>query len=161
MLSLDSVLRTWTPCCPLCDQWNWSIVNFRRSICCITAVRLKFISEIDVLDPQFSQIKFNIFAALEPLLGIINACLPVLPPVIAKLSRSAAFRSTFKGTAQKNSTGTSDFKNFSSHKGTGLVSSASTGRQFERLEDEYPLNDIRRSRQHRIEPQETHADFQV
>lgn len=122
------------------------LANFCRSICCITAVRLKFISQINVLDEEFSQIKFNIFAALEPLLGIINACLPVLPPVFAKFFHSAAFRSAFKSSGVKSSTGEIELKNFNGRKGPGLVSSASAGRQFERLDDEYPLNDLQKSR---------------
>jgi hypothetical protein len=121
---------------------------------------LKFIGEINVMDEEYSQIKFNIFAALEPLLGIINACLPVLPPVFAKFFRSAAFQTTFKRSGAKSSTsGASELKkNFSGLKGPGLVSTASTGRPFERLEDEYPLNDLRKSRLHPIEPERAHAD---
>lgn len=123
-----------------------AIFGLGAAICCITAVRLKFINEIDVLDVQYSQIKFNIFAALEPLLGIINACLPVMPPLIAKFSRGSAFRSTVsKGTLQKGSLSSSELKNYGSRKGVGMASSASTGRNFERLDDEYPLNDIRRN----------------
>jgi hypothetical protein len=138
---------------------NLNLANVCRSICCITAVRLKFIGEINVLDEEYSQIKFNIFAALEPLLGIINACLPVLPPVLAKFFRSAAFRTVYKRTGGKSSTAASDLKAFSRRsKGPNLASSATTGRQFERLDDEYPLNDVRKSMLHLIKPKEAHAD---
>ncbi|MCJ1444783.1 MAG: hypothetical protein MMC23_005285 [Stictis urceolatum] len=117
------------------------IFGLGAAICCITAVRLKFINEIDVTDITFSQVKFNIFAALEPLLGIINACLPVLPPVFAKFWSSSAFMSARRRTAG-NSAPENQFKKGYGAKSSGLVSTTSTGRPFERLEDEYPLTSV-------------------
>ena len=63
------------------------------SICLICAVRIKYILEIDASDETYSLPLFGIFAALEPLLGIINACLPVLPPALKKFWNNSAFAS--------------------------------------------------------------------
>lgn len=117
-----------------------------HSICAITAVRLKFVIHLDYADPTYALADFGIFAALEPLLGIINACLPVLPVVfkmiLTKFGLSVSSDPSTKGVsaAQNNSWGRPTYvqPSFSSQK-----------KPFTRLEDgdmsdqyDYPLRDI-------------------
>jgi hypothetical protein len=61
------------------------------SICIISAFRIASIAHLDFADFTFSLVDDGIFSALEPCLGIVNACLPVMQPVFAKFSRGKAF----------------------------------------------------------------------
>ena len=60
--------------------------NILSRICILSGVRLKFVLAIDYSDFTYTIVDFAIFGALEPLLAIISACLPILQPVLAKLS---------------------------------------------------------------------------
>ena len=55
------------------------------SICLLCGIRLKFVLELDPSDPTWTVVNFGLFGAIEPMLGIISASLPILPPVILKL----------------------------------------------------------------------------
>lgn len=54
------------------------------SICILAAVRVKYILELDFNDFTYSLYLFSILGIMEPMLAIISACLPILPPVFAK-----------------------------------------------------------------------------
>jgi hypothetical protein len=57
-------------------------------ICVMAGVRLKSVLALDYDDFTYSIIDFAILGPLEPMLGIISACLPMLPPVLAKFSKN-------------------------------------------------------------------------
>lgn len=95
-------------------------------IIAVTAVRIKFMLELDNTDPTYSASQMALLSAIVPLLGIINANLPILPPAFKRVFNSSALSTTFKKTSQ---TGSSS-QGFSSTR----------SRQFERLaEPEMPL----------------------
>lgn len=55
-----------------------------RSICIVTALRIYSIARLDFTDVSYNMVSANIWSSLEPCLGIVNACLPVLQPALAK-----------------------------------------------------------------------------
>ena len=98
------------------------------SILAITAVRIKFMLELDQTDLTYSASQMALLSACVPLLGIINANLPILPPAFKKVFNSTALSTTFKKTSHHSSSSQSN--QFSSTR----------SRQFERLaEPEMPL----------------------
>ncbi|MCJ1287042.1 hypothetical protein MMC26_006389 [Xylographa opegraphella] len=52
----------------------------------ITGLRIQALSEVDPKDPTYTTGHIGVYSVLEPTLGLINACLPVLQPVINHLS---------------------------------------------------------------------------
>ena len=56
------------------------IVN---SVCVISGLRLKGIYSLDLANATGSVGDLGFWTALEPLLGIINACLPLLQPIFS------------------------------------------------------------------------------
>ncbi|GAP85850.1 putative integral membrane protein [Rosellinia necatrix] len=90
----------------------------------ITSVRIRFFSELDPADITYTFSKIALLSSLVPLLGIINANLPISAPVFQKL-----FKISLLTTRIKRSNGTASSDN------------------FQRLrEDEYGLTDIKASR---------------
>ncbi|KAL6716937.1 hypothetical protein ACLMJK_004849 [Lecanora helva] len=63
--------------------FGMGIVN--SSTCAITAVRIITLTLIDGSDLSYSMILTSICSILEPCLGIISACLPVLQPALARI----------------------------------------------------------------------------
>ncbi|KAF4637703.1 hypothetical protein G7Y89_g384 [Cudoniella acicularis] len=53
-------------------------------ICIITIIRCKLMMSIDFLNATKSYASVGVFAILEPLLGVVNACLPLMRPVLAR-----------------------------------------------------------------------------
>ncbi|KAI0853708.1 hypothetical protein F5Y00DRAFT_257012 [Daldinia vernicosa] len=87
----------------------------------ITAVRIKYMLEMDPLDRTYSISQIALFSAIVPLLGIINASMPIIPPALRKISKSSFLSTTIKK----------------------LASSKSSDRHFEILpEPEYPLVNV-------------------
>ncbi len=60
-------------------------------ICVITGLRIGFLDRVNDPDVTYNWAILFLFCALEALLGITLACLPVLPPVTGKLADSQAF----------------------------------------------------------------------
>jgi hypothetical protein len=119
-------------------------------ICLIAGVRLKFVLEIVTEDFTATIWMFAILGGLEPMLGILAACLPMVPPVLARFTNNKLMAWTQKG----NSTAASkESKGFNSWPGSatrsfggtvpkGMGASKPDHDQFERLSDtEYPLVD--------------------
>ena len=80
-----------------------------------------------------------LFSALVPLLGIINACLPVMPPAFKKVFRSTMF-STHKGVDHSGSSGNQPYFKKQKLEKSGIPSH---GPPFERLDDpDLPLVDM-------------------
>ncbi|MCJ1456493.1 hypothetical protein MMC28_006854 [Mycoblastus sanguinarius] len=103
------------------------------AICVITILRIKAFHDLYLADLTYSLASGGLWTVLEPTLGIINACLPVIPPVIQRLSNSRAF-----SWAQRASK--------SGQTGSGILSTHERGNEtsarFKRLDDRsYPLTD--------------------
>lgn len=71
-------------------------------ICVLSAVRIKSIVDLDLLDFSYSVVPDGVYSVLEPCLGVINASLPVLQPVTEKLATSKLF-SRLKGSLMSSS----------------------------------------------------------
>lgn len=62
---------------------NWLI---HCSIIAVTGVRIKVILEFDPRDASYGLGPITFWSILEPLLGVINCCLPVIQPAISALT---------------------------------------------------------------------------
>ena len=97
----------------------------------ISALRIKTLLEFDPMNLSGSTGAIGLWSDLEPLLGILNCCLPVLQPIVAKFTRqkvwskagskyskrsnrgaSSGRRSTRRTTTGKQSTQKSDYTRF-------------------------------------------------
>ena len=68
-------------------------------ICAITIVRIKATTSVNAQNTRQQYAKIALFTCLEALLGIINACLPVLKPVVSKLRSTGMFGSFWTKTS--------------------------------------------------------------
>ena len=62
--------------------------DIRRRICAITVARIKITTDINAHNTQQQYAIIALFTCLEGLLGVINACLPMMKPVFSKLGRA-------------------------------------------------------------------------
>ncbi|KAI0003426.1 hypothetical protein F4779DRAFT_602043 [Xylariaceae sp. FL0662B] len=93
----------------------------------ITAVRIKYMLEIDNNDRTYSISQIALLSAIVPLLGIINASMPIMPPALRRIFNSSLLTSTLR-------------------KSVNTKSSERNG-HFERLsEPEYPLVNVKGTR---------------
>lgn len=67
---------------------------FLRSIIAISAARTKLELDLNPGDPTYDSARKSLLSCVVPLLGIIVACLPILPPVIQTVFRTSIFSST-------------------------------------------------------------------
>ncbi|KAF2197577.1 hypothetical protein GQ43DRAFT_424280 [Delitschia confertaspora ATCC 74209] len=110
-------------------------------ICLIAGYRLRFVIELDYDDFTYSLWLFAIFGPIEPMLGIISACLPILPPVFGR-SKAKTVPST------KNSSIPSASAN---SLGQTKKSWNSKNSRFDTMDDpEYPLIEVYPSRKERV-----------
>ena len=61
------------------------------SICAITLIRITLITEIHGHNTMQQYLSIPLVTCLEPLLGIINACLPVTKPAFSKIGAASIF----------------------------------------------------------------------
>lgn len=71
-------------------------------ICAITVVRIKTTTDINAQNTQQQYATIALLTCLEGLLGVINACLPVMKPVFNKLGATRIFSSLRTRTPTKN-----------------------------------------------------------
>ncbi|PHH71188.1 hypothetical protein CDD82_6688 [Ophiocordyceps australis] len=67
-----------------------AILSLGLVICAFTAARIKSVLDLDPMDFTYTMIPDLIFGALEIELGIINACLPLLRPLLLKFFGSGS-----------------------------------------------------------------------
>lgn len=65
--------------------FSLSVMPNTRSICAITAARIRSVLDLHPRDFTYTLIPDIIYGRLEVELGIINACLPLLRPLLHKL----------------------------------------------------------------------------
>ncbi|CAI6333725.1 unnamed protein product [Periconia digitata] len=106
-------------------------------IVAITGVRFKFYEEIDFTDMTYSLVNQAIFTAMVPLLGIISANIPTIPPALQRMFKSQVF-ATQKGISTDNSS-----RPWSTKKTGGSRGGSRFDTDFERLSDhDVPLVNI-------------------
>lgn len=121
------------------------IISLGLSICVISIVRIVAIKELDLSsDVTYDLVLDDVTTALEPTLGVINACLPILQPVVSKFSGSTML----VWSKWRSSGGTS--RERLGPKGTPLEPpNDSKPRKFHRLHaDLYPLTDVTATQSH-------------
>lgn len=109
-------------------------------ICIISLLRIVWLYTWDLSDLTYTVTPGAIYTVLEPTLGVVNACLPTIKPAIVKLFGSKALNWT-RHDRSKNS-GRSGSTPQASGRSQRKVKGNIT-RDFERLDDEFPLNEIR------------------
>lgn len=111
----------------------------QNRICIITILRIKYLNDLDLHNITYSIAPEGLFTLLEPTLGIISACLPVVRPVLNKLSKNAPIPST-EQYGSKSARAAS--ARHSSHGQNGGFAP----KRFQRLDDyAYPLTDTYRN----------------
>lgn len=79
--------------------------NIRCRICVITFLRIIWLQTWDLTDLTHTVAPGSIWSTLEPSLGIVNACLPVMVPVIRKIfGKDRPALSTWGGNTGESST---------------------------------------------------------
>lgn len=111
------------------------IFGIGLAICLMSGVRLKYVIELNTEDFTASIWMFAILGTMEPMLGIITACLPVVPAIIAHYSDNRIMAWSSKGVS-----GTAPKRSGLASKGLSNSTGHSERAKFERLsEHEYPL----------------------
>ena len=60
-----------------------------RSICIVSLLRIIWVHRVKAEDVTYGWAPLYLFTALEPLLGIVLACLPLVQPVTSKIFMSS------------------------------------------------------------------------
>lgn len=98
-------------------------------VCVVTIIRLVLSAQLNLDDFTYKIAKIGIPTLLEPLLGIIAACLPLFPPAFRKVMGEMK-------------TGNSEQRNFLSSSIARLRLKRSRISTFESLGDSFPLTDL-------------------
>ncbi|KAI1352246.1 hypothetical protein F5Y01DRAFT_324468 [Xylaria sp. FL0043] len=61
-------------------------------VCVISLDRVLWVSTWDLCDLTFGVVNVTVYTMLEPFLGVVNACLPVIKPALIKIFNSGAQR---------------------------------------------------------------------
>lgn len=93
------------------------------------------IATLDFDDFSFHVINDAIFSILEPCLGVANACLPVLPPVVGKLSEGRVFTYVSQPFISKNRSTLHKGGSYNNNSMGGTRSSAPPSNSFQRIND--------------------------
>ncbi|RDL41292.1 uncharacterized protein BP5553_01271 [Venustampulla echinocandica] len=111
-------------------------------ICIISILRVVAIQELDYSDVSYNIVWDTMWTVLEPTLGVINACLPMLQPVASKASNSQLFSYARSGKSTKGSGSTKQLWTASSST-RGVRSDHSKAKNFVRIPgDGYSLTDL-------------------
>lgn len=77
-------LLPWSFFCILNRVIHWQVISL-WSICVVTALRIVYLVKLDYSDFSYSGGLFSIWSIVENNLGIVNACLPVMRPLLRKI----------------------------------------------------------------------------
>lgn len=75
------------------------MLTYVRRICILSAVRIHAIATLDYLDFSYSVVPDGVYSVLEPYLGVINACLPLLQPIVNRIA-TTRFWTSLRGTSR-------------------------------------------------------------
>lgn len=102
-------------------------------ICIISILRLVDLARLDLNDLTYNLAKVAVWTGLEPMLGIINACLPVIQPVVKRVLESNVFSRSSRNRSNSKVWTSSSSK-------PGKKSNTGDINSFHRLEEtSYPL----------------------
>jgi hypothetical protein len=68
------------------------MITLMCSICVISLLRVIVISRLDLADFTYATAPIGIWSILEPTLGVINASLPILRPILRDILKSRVVR---------------------------------------------------------------------
>lgn len=106
------------------------------SICVLTILRINSVQILDLTDVTSSCAPLALWTVLEPTLGVVNACLPVMRPALQKIFGSDAILWTLLSTRSSESKSSKGSKLLgSSFKGDNMVD-AGRENDFQRLYDD-------------------------
>ncbi|CAI6019504.1 unnamed protein product [Clonostachys chloroleuca] len=111
-------------------------------ICVLSLLRVIWIWNWDLTDLTYTVVPIAIWSALEPALGVVNACLPTMMPALTYMFGPGIFGFSRSGNSEGLSGKSKEA--LPSHESRGNFSNnrKPVNRDFERLEDEFPLTDI-------------------
>ena len=115
------------------------VLMIPNRICIITILRIVSFANMNLQDCPFSEVNDVIWSELEPCLGIFNACLPVLPPVMSHLLRPAIAKWKIWSGSKSTAPGTRTLPSFVR---PGLRRDYSEARKSRRVGDIYPLPSV-------------------
>jgi hypothetical protein len=100
---------------------------------------------MDLVDFTYASADLAVWSVLEPTLGVVNASLPVLRPIIARIFSSPAFDWARSVSSSRRTQGTGEGSDRS--KQTPLwrdkrQSNSEGSKHFKRIPDAYPLDTI-------------------
>lgn len=107
-------------------------------ICVLSLLRVHWLATWDLTDLTYTETPGAIYSVLEPTLGVVNACLPTIRPAVIQIMGPNVLNWTKR---EPESNGSAEKLNNRGRKHGGSVKGNLT-REFERLEDEFPLNDV-------------------
>lgn len=103
----------------------------------MTTFRLVELARLDLDDVTYNLAKVALWTGMEPMFGVVNACLPVIQPVIKTVLESNIFSRW-----SRSSTNTKAWTNSSSSK-SGRRSTPGNINSFHRLDESpYPLTSV-------------------
>lgn len=106
-----------------------SLSASQNRICIISILRVKYLTDLDLHNITYCIAPEGFFTLLEPTLGIVSACLPIVQPAITKLSRKMTLPfSTVRSGSSKAGCSTS------AKNGTHGQNSAFSPKRFQRLD---------------------------
>lgn len=115
-------------------KYSWSLEKsdaYASSIVIVTVIRIKVIIDFDPADTSGGLGPITFWSILEPLLGVINCCFPVIQPAISKLS---GHQLRIMG---------SNVTPGAAHKWTwSSFQSSNSGKRFGQVADMYPLASV-------------------
>lgn len=115
--------------------------NLVSRICIITLLRIIIINDMDLTNFTYGAAALARWSVLEPTLGIVNACLPLMRPVIQKFHK-ANILSWIKCTKGARKESSSKRRWFNGSKWTSGDTDETDKQSFRRLADHlYPLED--------------------
>lgn len=94
----------------LSDYWVTNVTNGCHSICIITLVRIKVTTDINAQNAAAQYALIALLTCLEATLGVVNACLPVMKPVIDKLKPNSLISALWGWTSSKRSVPSGDYE---------------------------------------------------
>ncbi|KAG6361353.1 hypothetical protein INS49_009578 [Diaporthe citri] len=110
-------------------------------ICVLSLLRVHWLAAWDLTDLTYTETPGAIYSVLEPTLGVVNACLPTIKPAINKILGLDALNCSQRDPESNKSSNKTPVQNRRWTYGASVKGNGK--RDFERLEDEFPLTSLR------------------
>lgn len=106
----------------------------------MSLLRVHWLATWDLTDLTYTETPGAIYSVLEPTLGVVNACLPTIKPAINKLLGPDALNWSRHDPESKGSSNKTPLQKRNRKHGGSIKGNIT--RDFERLDDEFPLSDV-------------------